>query len=428
MQLSRLLLLVLLCATASVQASIEYVKVDSVGHGATMVEAVNHALAEAIGQVQGKRIDSSTQLITTEESVNTTDDASYYASEEYISTVKAQTKGAISRYDILSSGKDGRGAWEVKLLAYVAKHKKTASADRKRIAVLPLRMSKVAYKVSGTQIEAEDIRRRFGEVLVARLVQTRRFTILDREYTEATESELNLAASSEVPVDEQARLGQKLVADYVVAGTFEDLSYETSSKKMRMTGRTVTNGSGYIEVGYRLIDVSLQQIAFSDTVRIPVTDAELKEIAGGRGGKHALASSLLDAAAEKITKTITDQIYPMALVSVKGKNVVIGQGGNGIKSGTRYNIYQRGERLYDPYTKEYLGQNESFCCTVEIDRVAPKVSYGHVIQQDVNLAKGFVPGSYILREKTNVKKVASSGEKTGKKGGGFKKEKNNDDW
>jgi hypothetical protein len=65
---------------------------------------------------------------------------------------------------------------------------------------------------------------------------------------------------------------------------------------------------------------------------------------------------------------------------------------------------------------------------VEVDRVAPKVSYGHVIQQDVNLAKGFVPGSYILREKTNVKKVASSGEKTGKKGGGFKKEKNNDDW
>ena len=378
--------------------------------------------------MQGRSIESDTQLITTEESLATTDDASYYSSEKYIGKVREQTRGAVSGYDILSSNQDERGAWEVELSTSVAKYKKTISADRKRIAVLPLKMSRDAYKVSGTAIASEEIRRRFGEALVARLVQTRRFTILDREYTEATESELNLANSKDVPVEEQARLGQKLVADYVVAGTFEDLSYATTSTKLRMTGRTVTNGSGYIEIGYRLIDVALQQIAFSDTVRIPVTAEEINSITGGRGGWHAIASSILDAAAENITKTITDQIYPMALISAKGRNVVIGQGGNGIKSGAQYNIYQRGERLYDPYTKEYLGQNEAFCCTVEIDRVAPKLSYGHIIQNDVDLSQGFAPGTYVLRESANVAKATPSGGKAGKSGLSRKKVKNDDDW
>jgi curli biogenesis system outer membrane secretion channel CsgG len=411
-----------------VQAGVEYIEVESVGYGATLPEAVNSALAEAIGQVQGKSIDSDTRFITTEESVDTNGDSAYYSSEKYISKVREQTRGAVSRYDILSSDKGESGGWEVKVSASVAKYKKTASAGRKRIAVLPLRMSRDSYIVSGSRVEAADIRRRFSEVLVARLVQTRRFTILDREFTEATESELNLAASGDVQVEEQARLGQKLVADYVLTGSFEDLSYETSSKKMRMTGRTITNGDGYVEIGYRLIDVALQQVTFSDTVRIPINDEELLSTTGGRGGKHAITSSILDSAAEKIAKTITDQIYPMALVSVKGRGVVIGQGGNGVKPGARYNVYQRGEKLYDPYTKEYIGRNEVFCCTVEIDRVAPKTSYGHIIQKDVDLAQGFAPGTFVLREKINVAKTERSREKIGKKPVSNKKKSNDDDW
>ena len=428
MMFLRSLLFAYLFTALPVQGGTEYIEVESAGIGKTVPAALNHALSDAIGQVQGKSIDSEMVLITTEESVDTYDDSAYLASEKYASKVREKTKGVVSRYNILSSEKNEEGAWEVRISASVAKYKKTASAGRKRIAVLPLRMARSAYTVSGAHIDAADIRRRFSEVLVARLVQTRRFTILDREYTEATEAELSLAASEEVPVEEQTRLGQKLVADYVLTGTFEDLSYATSSKKMRMTGRTVTNGDGYVEIGYRLIDVALQQVAFSDTVRIQVNDGELKSIAGGRGGTHAIVSSILDSGAEKIAKTITDQIYPMTLVSVKGRGVVIGQGGNGIKPASRYNVYQRGERLYDPYTKEYIGRNEVFCCTVEIDRVSPKTSYGHIVQKEVDLAEGFAPGTYVLREKVKVAKAARGGERIGKKAVAIKKNKNDDDW
>jgi len=411
-----------------VQAATEYIEVEAVGYGTTLPEAVNSALVEAIGQVQGKGIDSNTQFINTEESLDTNDDSTYYSSEKYISKVKEETKGVVSKYDILSAGKSEGAGWEVKVLVSVAKYRRKASAGRKRIAIRPLRMSRDIYTVSGSRVKAGDIRRRFSEALVSRLVQTRRFTILDREFTEATESELNLAASGDVQVEEQARLGQKLVADYVLTGSFEDLSYETSSKKMRMTGRTITNGDGYVEIGYRLIDVALQQVTFSDTVRIPINGEQLLSTTGWRGGKHAIASSLLDSAAEKIAKTITDQIYPMALVSVKGSNVVIGQGGNGLKPGARYNVYQRGEKLYDPYTREYIGRNEVFCCTVEVDRVAPKTSYGHIVQKDIDLAQGFTAGAYVLREKVNVAKEERSSDKIGKKLVSKKKKNNDDDW
>ena len=428
MQYLRLIIMAYLCAALPVQAGIEYIKVNSVGYGSTLPAAIGSALEEAIGQVQGRTIDSDTLLVTTGEAVDTSEDASYFSSEKYINKVREQTHGAVSRYDILSSNKNEAGTWEVKLSASVAKYKKSASAGRKRIAVLPLRVSSDAYKISGSNIGAADIRRRFSEALIARLVQTGRFTILDREFTEATQSELNLAASSEVPVEEQARLGEKLVADYVLTGAIEVLYYETSSKKLHITGRTITGGNGYIEIGYRLIDVALQQVAFSDTVKVPVNDRELESIARVGGGKQAIASSILDAAAEKISKTVTDQIYPMAVLSAKGKNVVIGQGGNGVKTGTRYSVYQRGEKLFDPYTKEYIGRNEIFCCTVEIDRVAPKVSYGHIIENDIDMTQDVEPATYVLREKINVAKAGRRGEEILGVPVGTKKEKHDDDW
>jgi hypothetical protein len=38
------------------------------------------------------------------------------------------------------------------------------------------------------------------------------------------------------------------------------------------------------------------------------------------------------------------------------------------------------------------------CCTVAIDRVTPNLSYGHIIENDVDTSEPFNPGSIELRD------------------------------
>jgi curli biogenesis system outer membrane secretion channel CsgG len=394
-----------------------------------MSEAVNRALIDAIGQVHGKAIESTSLLVNLEASVSDANSEAYLSSEMYLSAVKEQTKGAVSGYSILSSEQLQDGRWAVEVSVSVAKYKRPKMAGRKRIAILPMRTARATYSVSGQRIAAEDVSRRFAEAVVARLTQTRRFTVLDREYVDEAGSERTLAGSDQVLVEEQARLGQRLVADYVLTGTIGNVEYVQHKKKMKMSGRTITTGDGYVEVGYRLIDVALQQVAFSDQLRLRLSDADLQK-AGAGHSPDRLTTTLLDIAADKLTRTITDQIYPMAVISVTGRKVVIGQGGNSVKRGARYNVYKRGKKLYDPYTKEYLGREESFCCAVEIERVAPKQSYGQIVQTDVDLTEGFSPGAYVLREEVKQVARAKTAEKIEaiRKKRSEKKDVKSDDW
>ena len=120
-------------------AGLEYVSVDVEGRGASVREAIDIALTEAIGRVNGKSIESSTLLITQEKSVQVNEDSDYYSSQEYQDTIASKTKGQVKEYSIISKNKENDSEfWVVKLKATIAKYNVSKSAKRKRIAVLPL--------------------------------------------------------------------------------------------------------------------------------------------------------------------------------------------------------------------------------------------------------------------------------------------------
>jgi len=83
-------------------AGLEYVSVDVEGRGASVREAIDIALTEAIGRVNGKSIESSTLLITQEKSVQVNEDSDYYSSQEYQDTIASKTKGQVKEYSIIS--------------------------------------------------------------------------------------------------------------------------------------------------------------------------------------------------------------------------------------------------------------------------------------------------------------------------------------
>ena len=62
--------------------------------------------------------------------------------------------------------------------------------------------------------------------LVSYLVQTRKFTVLDREYMNDVDNELSMIKNNQTNIEEKVKLGQKLFSDYILVGTLENFYTE----------------------------------------------------------------------------------------------------------------------------------------------------------------------------------------------------------
>ena len=74
--------------------------------------------------------------------------------------------------------------------------------------------------------------------LVSYLVQTRKFTVLDREYIRDMNSELNIIKTNQTNIEETVKLGQKLFSDYIMVGTLQKLYTEEKTVKIKNSNKT----------------------------------------------------------------------------------------------------------------------------------------------------------------------------------------------
>ena len=70
-----------------------------------------------------------------------------------------------------------------------------------------------------------------------------------------------------------------------------------------------------------------------------------------------------------------------------------------LRSGDIYEVFEYGERLYDPYTKESIGRQENLVGSIQITRVNPKQSMARVVNSTVDLAARFKPKRFVCRLK-----------------------------
>ena len=171
--------LVTVLFAAFLSANTEVVKVEAEGFGASTQQAIDRALTEAMGRVNGKSIDSEVLISSSEKTVTENDSTEYLASQEYKDKINSKTKGVVQSYDILESGNDS-GTYSVKLSVSVVKFKASASANRKRMAVLPLTARNSCCRVEQTRINEQPMSEELSAAISAYLVQTRKFTVLDR--------------------------------------------------------------------------------------------------------------------------------------------------------------------------------------------------------------------------------------------------------
>ena len=381
---------------------VETVSVNAKGYGDGPESALNSALTQAIGQVNGRSIDSDTLLTTSEKSTTNNDKSDYLSSRDFKESIKSKTKGVVESYSIISNAKDdSTGLWMAEISAQIARFKISKSANRKRIAVIDLIGRQGCCKTAEGQLNPDVAAYEVSSAISNFLVQSRKFTVLDRSFQGFAEAERNTLTSENMPVKELAKLGQELFADMILVGNLNSIRLRKAERKMKTSDRVLEYLAGNIATNIRIIDTATGQIKFSSSLRMNPKDLDL-----------SLGSDIFTISkkiGDRVGFTVLNAIYPIMVTRVSDKvNLDLNTGGDVVSVGQVFDLMQLGEKVKDAYTKESLGKSETKIGTVEIIQVSPKQSKGKatLTNANIDLGKDFKPRKYLLRLNNSSKKQA----------------------
>jgi curli biogenesis system outer membrane secretion channel CsgG len=397
---------------------VEQVEVSAKGVGITPGAAVNDALKLAIQQVNGAVVDASSANLNVMakatatldvESKDGNDSAKATATMQgnaFAEQIISASNGVISNFKVISSAapaKDG-GMYTVQISAKIAKFKAPADAGKIKIVVTPLRASRPTFNIGGKEVPAAEVLDPVRQLIIDSLSQSGRYTVLDRQFDSEIQGELSMISSGQTSTADLAKLGQALSADIVWVGVVNNLAYERSARKLVSADRELVSFGGSWAISQRLVNLTTRQIMLSNTLT-----GEFPRVAPstmGAGINEVNTLKYIQAnIARKATNAIMMKTFPISILEIDGSTVALSQGEGSVKEGQQFKIFSMGKEMKDPQTGQSLGNMESECCVVTINRVTPKMSYGTLSDVKIKL-DGVKPG--VLQVREEVLQVAAS--------------------
>ena len=83
---------------------------------------------------------------------------------------------------ILNESKDEGGVYYIEILAKIAQFELSEIAKRKRIAIIPFRINQNNFSINDNIFSSADFKDLLNHELTTYFVQTKKFTVLDREF------------------------------------------------------------------------------------------------------------------------------------------------------------------------------------------------------------------------------------------------------
>jgi curli biogenesis system outer membrane secretion channel CsgG len=311
-----------------------------------------------------------------------------------------QKQGA-SKLDYHGKHTDYASEWQVRIAADVATYHESADAKLTRVVVAMPRTRQAVFHVGDRTINARTVAQNIRAALTEALAQTHRFTVLDRDSNAEINSEIELIQSGMAKPSDTARLVQQLATDLIVIPTIERFEYLRHERHLRMSDRVLASYSGGGRLGFQVVNATTGQIVLSQSFDYAVP-ATAPTTLGTSVDGSSLSTRMMDALDRKIIAAILQSTYPPSILQLHGNQVVINQGEEAVTPGATYRVVQLGDPVIDPQSGLSLGPTEVPCCTVTIDRVTPKLSYGHIVEADFKPALPMKPGSMELREQVAV--------------------------
>lgn len=378
---------------------VEQVTIKATGTGVSPGAAINDALKLAVAQVNGVNVQSMSANLTAVANVSASLDTetaqgkdstkvnAAAQSQAFAEAVVTQSQGLIKSFSVVRMTPPAQGAtaYTAEIETQVTKFKAPADSGKIKIVVSPLRSDKSEFDIGGRMVPAAEVLGPIRQQIIDTLSQTGRFTILDRQFEGELQNELQMITSGKAAQSDIAKLGQALSADLVWVGVVNDLAYRKNVRKLQTSDREFVGYSGSWSVSQRLINLTTRQIQQAATLQgTPPSIAPTT--LGAKFDESATRKAIEEGIVRKATEAIILRTFPVSVVERDGNMVVLSQGGQSITENVRYRIYLQGKEIKDPQTGQSLGNMESPCCDVLINRVTPNLSYGVLENVKIDLA------------------------------------------
>ena len=363
---------------ASARSKLTVISTSVEGIGLNKKEAIKDGLLQAISQVNGMQMSSESSTIMKSFELVSEGNENFASASSFQEKIKQSTKGVVQSWKIVSVSKTESGEM-VKANLEVKISKLQLSDDLKRMRIV-IAAPKIASTVKNAS-KAKRFNSNFSTNLNKMLTNSNRFAILDRKNTQTVSQELKMIASGNFRVEEVAKLGNKVAADYLLISSLNEIGSKKIYKKLM--GESISLTKSKVSISVNIIDISTSQIIFSD-------DFNLTQSSGN-------ISSLAKIISSRLSRKITDTFYPAKVISQNGKNIVVDQGKSFFNKKTEYKLLRLGGKVIDQTTGKFSARVENEVGNLTFISGSPKQSKLKIIDAKINLSGLKFDGSFLVR-------------------------------
>lgn len=276
-----------------------------------------------------------------------------------------------------------------RLQVWVYDYETVDKTKRLTLAVMPIKALAQSYQFGNLNASSVVLSQKLSHKLSVGLTETNKFAVLDREYIEDFAHNRNILLSGDSSLEEQAKLGKVLGADYMIVGTVSDARIEIKQKFSSAVGHPIREYEADFVFDYSLIVAPTRQLKLADIVNISLETDEVKKLVKDWEPEDLDYTEMMDNLVAKVAnqavETIIDRLFPIRIAAInRNGQVIINQGGSRILTGTLLEVFTEGKEIIDVDTKESLGKTEILVATIRIDKVTPRISYAGLIEGDIS--------------------------------------------
>jgi curli biogenesis system outer membrane secretion channel CsgG len=379
------------------------------GFGATAGEAVSEAMKLALLQVNGAAIQSSSVSAKYGLDVSLNQDSASLRANAFAEVVAQRSGGVIQNFKLVELQEPSVLAgkrYKATIEAQIAKFAPSADMQKVKVVIGQIRFDSANLPMGDRTVSSAEVGATIRQRISDALAQTGRFAVLDREFSPDIEGELDMIKTGQAPSAELAKLSQAASADIVWSGRVSSLAYKRHTRQLKTSDRELVSYSGGWAISEKLVNVATRQVMASDSLRGEAPSVAPTTLGSGVDSNKILEDMTSDLVSQVVTSVLR-RTFPVTVVSRDGTNVVLSQGGQALKEGSRYQLAAMGAEMKDPQTGQSLGRVEQPCCELVIERVTPNLSYGRLENVRSNLEQ--IPtGGLQLRDELKGVAVAKA--------------------
>ncbi len=257
--------------------------------------------------------------------------------------------------------------------------------EKKKLAITKIAATDALTKrmaKQGVELSLDSVLQALDSQVYDRVLNTRRFEILER-------SDADALATESAAAGEAFNFNK---ADYLLTIRVDSFNDRMEERKLASLGKTIRARTIELSAVAKITEVATQRAIASTNFKVSKRDSENRSESTtarvGEGSDDLLIQAVGEMAA-KIAMRAADAVSPARIIGKRDATVTINRNDqSGIKVGQIWEVFAIGDELIDPDTGE-KSLEEVYVGKVKITRVTPQNSQGQTLE-DTGIERGAI--------------------------------------